>query len=222
MVDWHSNETIVLRNIAKSDGTVTTAIPAIVIRDNEQLLASFIPKGTPFKNNWVIPADQRVASVYGIIPSASRRYKELSWWKDTIRLYLAGFAFSVWLNFDGDSIFRSWYGNLEAPFIRTPIGIDTRDFALDIVGQPDRSWAWKDKDEFERRLEVGIDSAEHQAKVLASANEFIRRFEQNAWPFDQGWENWRPDRKLGKWEPRHLPENWAADFGSAEIFDRVD
>ena len=199
---WKPDETIILRNIAKSDGSVTTAIPAIVIRDDGQLLATFIPKDTPFKNNWVIPADQRVASVDGIVPSAARHYKDLLWWNDTIRLYLPGFGFSVWLNFDEKGRFAGWYGNLEAPFVRTPIGIDTRDFALDIVGQPDRSWAWKDKDEFKRRLEVGIDSAEHQAKVLASGYEFIYRFERNEWPFDQGWEDWRPDTKLGCLRPR--------------------
>lgn len=217
---FEQNQTIILRNIAKSDGSVTTAIPAIVISDDERLLATFIPKGTPFKNNWVIPADQRVALVDGIIPSAERRYKDLSWWNDTIRLYLPGYGYSVWLNFDEGGTVTSWYGNLEAPFVRTPIGIDTRDFALDIVGQLDRSWAWKDKDEFERRLEVGVDSAKHQAKVMTAGKEFIRRFEQNEWPFDQGWESWRLEHNYGEWAPRSLFETWSDDFGSAEIFDQ--
>lgn len=216
---WEAGSTIILRNIAKSDGSVTTAIPAVVLQDTEKLLATFIPKGTPFKNNWIIPADQRVASVDGIVPSAKRQYKELVWRNHTIRLYLDSYGFSVWLNFSNDGLFTSWYGNLEAPFVRTPIGIDTRDFALDIVGSPDRTWDWKDKDEFERRLEVGVDSAEHQAKVMAAGQEFIRRFEANEWPFNQGWESWQPEELMGDWEPRQLPQNWAADFGSAKMFD---
>lgn len=216
---FKQNQTVILRNIAKSDGSVTTAIPAIVIEDHPKILATFIPKETSFKNNWVIPADKRVASVDKIVPSAERLYKDLSWWHDTIRLYLTGFGFSVWLSFDHDGVFNSWYGNLEAPFVRTPIGIDTRDFALDIVGQPNRSWSWKDKDEFERRREVGIDSAEHQAQVMASGKEFIHRFEQNRWPFDQGWDRWQPDVSAGDWHPRTLPDDWDRDFGSASIFD---
>lgn len=215
---FHPNS-IVLRNIAKSDGSVTTAIPAIVISESEELLATYIPKGTPFKNNWVIPADQRVESVEKITASAERQYKDLIWRNPTIRLYLAGLGFSVWLNFDNSGMFTSWYGNLEAPFVRTPIGIDTRDYALDIVGTPDRTWEWKDKDEFERRLEVGVDSADHQAVVLESGREFIRRFEHNLFPFDQGWENWRPTKPLAAWAPRQLPKNWTEDFGSADRFN---
>lgn len=45
---------IVLRNIARSDGTVTTAVPAIVLQDSDNLLATYIPQGTIFQNNWVV------------------------------------------------------------------------------------------------------------------------------------------------------------------------
>ncbi|MEM8863204.1 MAG: DUF402 domain-containing protein [Chloroflexota bacterium] len=213
---WLPDQTIVLRNIAKSDGSVTTAIPAVVLQDDGRCLATLIAKGTPFMNNWVIPADQRVESVENIIPSAQRSYKDLIWRNHTIRLYLHGFGFSIWLNFDADNNFESWYGNLEAPFVKTPIGIDTRDYALDIVGRPDWSWDWKDRPEFDKRLELGVDSAEHQAWVLAQGQEFIRRFEARAWPFDQGWENWQPEN-----EPaiRPLPDNWAEDFGSASVWE---
>ena len=203
---WKRGETAVIRNLARPDGTVTTAIPAIVIDDNSKLLALFIPEKTPFKDNWVIPPAQRVASVDVITPSAQRQHHDLVWRNNTIRLYLAGFSYSVWLNFDENGEFASWYGNLEAPFIRMGIGIDTRDYALDIVASPDGSWRWKDEAEFNKRLEVGIDTPEHQKKVRASGKDFIQRFEQNDWPFNAGWQNWRPPPD---WELRRLPGNWA-------------
>jgi hypothetical protein len=185
---WNEGDTVILRNIARSDGSVTTAVPAIVICDERDLLAVYIAKGTPFKNNWVIPPEQRVASVAAIVPSAQRQHQNLLWWYNSIRLYLPGNSYSIWLNFDESGEFASYYCNLEAPFIRTELGIDTRDFALDIIAKPDGQWRWKDEDEFERRLEAGLDSPEHQARVRAAGREFIRRFERGHWPFNCGWE----------------------------------
>lgn len=178
MVRWKSGDTVVVRNIARSDGTVATAIPGIVIRDDQDLLAIFVPNATPFKNNWVVPPAQRVASVDHIVPSAQRQYRDLIWRNSTIRLYLPGCGFSVWLAFNEDGEFATWYGNLEAPFIRTRLGINTRDYALDIVADAEGRWQWKDEDEFSRRLEVGIDSAEHQARVRSSGWEFINCFQK--------------------------------------------
>ena len=212
---WNQGETVVVRNIARSDGSVTTAIPTIVISDDQDLLAVYIPKDTPFKNNWAIPPDQRVASVQSIVPSAQRQHRDLVWWNDTIRLYLQGYAYSIWLNFDENGKLTSWYGNLEAPFVRTRIGIDTRDYALDIVAKPDGRWWWKDEDEFNRRLEVEIDSPKHHAQVRAAGQDFIERFEHKDWPFNCGWENWQPPEN---WQIRDLPEDWAFDFGSHKLF----
>lgn len=210
MEQWKRGEIIVVRNIARSDGTVTTAIPALVMHDDD-LLALYIPSGTQYKNNWVVPAEQRVASVGAIIPSAQRRYRELICQSDSLRLYLPNFGYSVGLTFDKQGEFKSWYGNLEAPFIRTKLGIDTRDFALDVIAYPNGRWQWKDEEEFARRLEVGIDSAAHQAQVRAAGQDFIKRFEQNEWPFNAGWQTWQPDQQ---WQVPRLPENWQTAFDS--------
>lgn len=211
MANWQRGDRIVVRNIARSDGTVTTALPALVIEDQPTLLALSIPKGTTFKNNWIIPPEQRAASVDAITPSAQRQYKDIITEQNSVRLYLPGKRFAVGLTFDDNGCLISWYGNLEAPFIRTPIGIDSRDYALDVLAYPDGHWRWKDEEEFERRFEVGIDSPTHQARVRAAGQEFISRFENNLSPFSDGWQHWRLPED---WQPPTLPPNWAADFGT--------
>ena len=218
MSHWQPDDTVIVRNIARSDGTVTTALPTIVIRDDETLLALYIPIGTVYKNNWIIPPEQRVESVQNIVPSSRRQYKNVTAQNDSLRLYLPGKGFSVGLSFGSDGAFKSWYGNLEAPYIRTPLGIDTRDFALDVIAYPDGRWYWKDEAEFQRRLEIGIDSAEHQARVRAAGQEFVNRFERNEWPFNAGWQTWRPTLAL---TPRILPDNWMADMGTHTLLSNA-
>ena len=214
MPQWQQGDTLIVRNIARSDGTVTTATPAITISEERDLLALYIPQGTPFKDNWVVSPEQRAASVDDVVPSAQRHYRDLIHRNDSIRLYLPGHGYSIGLSFDEQRGFVSWYGNLEAPFVRTRLGIDTRDFALDIVATSDREWHWKDEDEFARRLAVGIDSAEHQARVRAAGQDFIIRLTQNTWPFNAGWEQWQP---LQDWQVRELPDDWADDLGTNEL-----
>lgn len=208
---WKYGETIIIRHIAKSDGTVSNALPTIVIRDDDDVLAVYVAKGSPFKNNYAVPPDQRVASLATLVPSGQRPFLDSVWQNTMIRLYFEGRGFSVWALFDEQGAFASWYCNLEAPYVRTPIGIDTRDLALDIVADPARNWQWKDKDEFERRLELGIDTPAHQARVRAAASELIDRLEHNHSPFSDGWQDWRPP---ADWQIRSMPTNWQTDYGS--------
>ena len=122
------------------------------------------------------------------------------------------------VSFDASATLLSWYGNLEAPFVRTPIGIDTRDYALDVVAYPDGRWHWKDEEEFARRLAMGIDSPEHQARVRAAGEDFIRRFEGNRWPFNAGWAEWTAPVE---WGPHGLPEHWKTDFDTHALLSNA-
>lgn len=203
---WQPGDTALIRNIARSDGTVTTAIPAIVISDTPQLLALYIPAGTRYKNNWVVAPADREASVASSVPSAQRAYRNLVMQSDSIRLYLSGCGFSIGLNFDAAGEFNGWYGNMEEPFVRTDLGIYTRDLALDVVADATGRWRWKDEEEFMRRLALGIDSPEQHAQVRRAGLEFVARLEHNRWPFNAGWRHWQPPYG---WHKRHLPANWA-------------
>ena len=206
MKRWSKGQTVVVRNVARSDGTVSSAVPAFCIQDSEHVLALFIPRDTPFKNNYVVSAEKRTEAVTSFLPSAKRAYQDLAWWHDTVRLYLPDKAYSVWLFFDEKGNFTSWYGNLEAPFIRTAIGIDTQDYGLDVVATSEGKWQWKDEAEFQKRLEVGVDSAEHQARVRAAGEDLVQRLENHRFPFSNDWKAWQAPEK---WAVPTLPEAWS-------------
>jgi protein associated with RNAse G/E len=168
-------------------------------------------------DNYIVAAEDRVAAVGQAPPSAERRHVERRWTVPTIRLYLPGEAFSVWVFFDDEGRFASWYGNLEAPFVRTGIGIDTLDHTLDVVADAKGRWRWKDEPEFARHLELRLDTAEHQARVRAAGEAFIKRLEAGTSPFDQGWPDWRPP---SDWVARALPPSWRDDLGTAADLNR--
>ena len=58
---------------------------------------------------------------------------------------------AIWWFFHETGEFRSWYVNLQTPIRRWWGGVDMRDHALDVVVAADRSWRWKDEDEFDER-----------------------------------------------------------------------
>jgi len=75
-----------------------------------------------------------------------------------------------------------------------------------LVVDPDRSWHWKDEDHLAEALEIGLFTPE-QAKAMRTEGErAIERIERWSAPFDEGWENWRPDLD---WPLPSIPDGWA-------------
>lgn len=190
---------------------MTNATPTLAIADDETCLALYLPIGTLALDNYDVASTDRVAAVGAVAPSAERAHVERRWTLPVIKLYLPETAFSAWLFFDDGWSFTAWYGNLEAPYQRTPIGLDTQDHVLDVLADPQLRWRLKDEAEFERRLALGIDTAEHQAGVRAAASAFIDRLKGGAPPFDRDWTSWRPPQG---WAVPVLPSNWRDDFGT--------
>ena len=118
---------------------------------------------------------------------------------------------SVWFFFDDGGAFAGWYVNLEERAVRWDdgdvAGVDTVDQDLDIVVAPDRTWQWKDEDEFAERLVL----PEHywvrdEAAVWAEGRRVIKRIEAGEFPFDGTWTDFVPDPS---WPvPRTLPPGW--------------
>ncbi|HEY2794776.1 MAG TPA: DUF402 domain-containing protein [Micromonosporaceae bacterium] len=116
--------------------------------------------------------------------------------------------YSVLWFFDNDAKFTGWYVNLEAPAHRWWGGLDIHDKALDVLVAPDRTWHWKDEDEF--AAQTGhpffwdeIEAAQIRRAGLAA----VERVEAGDYPFDGTWCDFTPDPA---WGPTELPWWWDA------------
>ncbi len=154
---------------------------AIAVRDDEELLALWIPPGAPCLRPGVraeLPYEQ---------PLVERPWRE----PGVLQLWPAGAAHAVWVFEHG------WYVNLQEPFRRTPHGVDTADQLLDLVRSEDGKWRWKDEDELAVAVERGFVSDDEARAIRAEAERVIA-----ADAFPTGWEDWEPDPK---WPVPSLP-----------------
>lgn len=119
-----------------------------------------------------------------------------------------------WDHATGD--FTSWYVNFELPATPTPIGIATMDLVIDIWINPDRTWEWKDRDDFQsviddRTLDPGI-----QDRINSEADQLLHELQSRTGPFADSWLEFRPDPE---WPTPTLPEShaWRGHAWSFEI-----
>jgi hypothetical protein len=196
---WHPGDTVVLRYITARDGQVGTSWPCRVVADRAGLLALYIPPGVVYKD-------------WSSSPSATEEHLvDKPWQSDMLRLMFPGRGHSIWLFWTGagaERHFDSYYVNMEEPFRRTPIGLDTNDHALDIVVTPELRWSWKDADGFAEQVRRNVYSSEFTDEVRAEAERVIQSIESRESPFCDGWERWKPDPS---WTIPQLPPTWNSE-----------
>jgi hypothetical protein len=108
--------------------------------------------------------------------------------------------------------FYQWYANLEAaasiwgdPELTV---VDTVDWDLDVVVHPDRTWEWKDEDEFVARLAVpDAYWVDDEHRVRKAGDEIVELVDAGAFPFDGTWCDFRPDPAWPTIGPE-LPAGW--------------
>ena len=117
---------------------------------------------------------------------------------------------SVWWFWTDEGEFDGWYVNLEERVVRWDdggaVGIDVVDQDLDVVVKPDRTWEWKDEDEFTERLAIPDHYwVSDEAAVRAEGRRVIKIAEAGEFPFDGTWTDFVPDPA---WELPALPDGW--------------
>jgi hypothetical protein len=100
--------------------------------------------------------------------------------------------------FWSDGMFDGWSANLEEPYVRWAdrgcAGVDTADQSLGLLVRPDRSWRWRDEDEFHARTGHPLYWTEAQAaQIRGTGDRLVKLVEASEYPFDGVWCGFRPD-----------------------------
>lgn len=174
-------EPIVVRHVWRDNTFLVWS--AIAVRDDDGLLALWIPPGAPCLRPEVraeLPYEQ---------PLVERPWRE----PGVLQLWPVGAAHAVWV-FD-----HGWYVNLQEPFRRSAFGVDTADQLLDLVRATDGAWRWKDEDELAEAVERGYLTEADARAIRAEADRVVA-----ADAFPTGWEDWEPD---ASWPVPSLPRD---------------
>lgn len=206
---WQRGETALLRY--RRLGPVTYALPTTVVENDEHVTMLYLRPGTPIKRRVLedgrpIPRDiayfdrARMPVVVG----------DGVWGTNhALILVRSGDAHDIRLFWSEDDwTFRGWYVNLQRPVRRVGVGFDTADHVLDVFVEPDRGWRWKDEDELTVAVEIGRFSIAEAAAIREEGERVIERIGAWSWPFDAGYERWRPDQS---WPIPALPDDWESD-----------
>jgi len=178
--------------------------PARVVRDDEAGLLLWLMAGSEFAA--LVDADGRTAHDLAVDDLRDPRLTRQTWRDhDVLMLMPPGAAYSIWWMFrDGE--FALWYVNLETPAERDDEGVDCTDHVLDVLVEPDRTWSWKDEDEFAARTgRDGYFDAEAAGRIRAEGERLIKLAESGEFPFDGTLTDFRPDPA---WRPAALPPGW--------------
>lgn len=183
---------------------VTWVQAAVVVADDDDALLLWQPFGAPLvlyrdavgRSLKDAPIDELVGASH--VHTTFQHYSALM-------LHPAGASYSVWWMFAGER-FAGWYVNLEAPFERHSIGIDTTDHALDLEIDPQRRVSWKDEAEFVARIgHPGYWDATEAATIRATADRVAALAAEGVYPFDGTHCDFRPD---STWSVPELPVGW--------------
>ena len=194
---WSYGEMIVRREI--SWGGPSQAMLAFVVEDSDSQLAIYVPTHAPF--------------AFGDVrwPTADGRHP---WWPNQhwqghgcLMLQRPGEAYAVWHMWGGDDRhFEAWYINLQEPFRRTAIGIDTQDFELDVIVLPSGEWFFKDEEVVEQSVRNGRYSDETGSQIRSLGQEIAAMLDRNdAW-WDEAWTAWTPDQSWSV--PDAVDDGW--------------
>jgi uncharacterized protein DUF402 len=206
---WRPGDHILWRyraNGANHSGAFHICRPVTVVEDSPERLAVWMAPGTE-----CVRPELADGTPIHLEPLATRytkpRVTVRSQWTGTGVLKLAhpGEPWSVWLFWDRHWRFKNWYVNLEEPRGRWHGGIDSEDHFLDIAVYPDRSWEWRDEDEFAQAQLAGLLSAEQAERIRAAGRAATRLVRAWGRPFCEEWTEWRPDPR---WPTPRLPPDW--------------
>jgi hypothetical protein len=182
---WARGDTVITRQVL-NDGRCWFALASLVVCDQPELLALYTPPAAPFDfppGNWPTPD--------GLHP-----WRPRTQWEGHGMLSLQRPAdwYAIFVFRHGpERRFEGWYVNMQEPFRRTDLGIDTQDLELDVLLPVGGGWTLKDDDVLERRVEEGRYTQEQVVHVRAEAARVVAEVEAGRQWWDPSWAAWEPD-----------------------------
>lgn len=201
---------ILHRNVRR--GRIGWVRPARVVSDDERGLLIHIARDSPVANEVTAAGLGMRAMPFAEWIASAYRLRVGRWNGPSVLKFLpVGAAHSVWWFFDDEGRFSHWYVNLEEPGVRWDdgdvAGVDMVDQDLDVMIFPDRSWRWKDEEEFLERLAFPAEYwVTDERAVRAEGERVIARAEAGEFPFDGTWCDFTPPPDWNA--PDTLPPGW--------------
>ena len=183
-------------------GSVFWARPQRVVSHADGVLATFNPIGTEF---FGVIAKSRETS-YEELARGEVTFGRRTWVDhDVLTLVREGDTYSIMGFWNEQGRFVAWYANLQDPLRWTSIGYDSRDHALDVViGEDLASWMWKDEEELEMSVQMGLYTADEAERIRRSGEAVIEMVEsRRTW-----WDEWRSFTPDPSWPVPRFPEGW--------------
>ena len=192
-VTWATGEVIVRREIWR--GRPWFANVVVVVEDTADLLATFLPEGSPFA--FPPSADGRPH------PWTGRRA-----WQGhgVLMLQRPGEAYAVRHFWEGpERRFHGWYLNVQEPFRRTSVGLDTQDLELDVWLPAEGGWRFKDAELLDERVRDGRFTPSQVAAVRALGETLGSHLEEGGRWWSDRWTSFVPDPS---WSRPAFPPGW--------------
>ncbi|QTX05923.1 DUF402 domain-containing protein [Agromyces archimandritae] len=199
-----------LKRIPRHGLAVSFAVAGIVLQDDAEFAVVATPSGSGRASRAGRRTGPRGRNI--AVDDWDGSYDLAEWEGEAVvRVHPRGRCWSLWRWHDGRDWTSDWYGNLEAPWRRTPIGFDTRDWALDVVaegrpGTPGWRVGFKDEDELAWFTEHGFFTAAEAARIRRAGDELAGLLRAGDGPAAMDWSPWVPPA-VG---PVPLPEEWAS------------
>ncbi|WP_171145325.1 DUF402 domain-containing protein [Streptomyces sp. S3(2020)] len=203
---WEPGSQILWRYRENGAAHFHIARPVTVVRDDHDLLAVWMAPGTecvkPVLADGTSVHEEPLETRY----TKPRTVQRGRWFgTGVLKLARPGEPWSVWLFWESGWLFKNWYVNLEEPLVRWDGGVDSEDHFLDISVNPDRSWDWRDEDEFAQAQRDGLMDAAQAEQVRRAGRSAVDVIRSWGAPYSDGWQHWRPDPS---WSVPLLPEDW--------------
>jgi predicted RNA-binding protein associated with RNAse of E/G family len=185
---------------------------ALVIADDERGLRLWVPHGAPMLDRKAVDGRGLRAMPFSEWLETETKLWEVRWnGPGVVKLLPPGEDHSIWLFRTDAGEFKGWYVNLEESGVRWDdghvAGVDIVDQDLDIWVEPDRTWRWKDEDEFAERLAYPRDYWVRDGDaVRAEGERVVKKIGAGDFPFDGSLLDFIPDPR---WTvPATVPAGW--------------